>query len=200
MRRRTIVVAAVGVALALLVYAGLMVRRGFSARDTPSQLETVIASLMRALAMPASAKSQPNPFQPTAEVLADARAHFADHCALCHANNGSGETTMGQRLYPKAPDMRLPATQNRSDGELHDIIQNGIRLSGMPAWGEKDEGDDSWKLAIFIHHLLKFTPEELREMKRLNPKSAAELEQEKAEEEFLRGGPAPDLRPSPPRH
>lgn len=150
---------------------------------------------MRSLAIPAGAKSLPNPFKPEADVLAEARAHFADHCALCHANNGSGNTPMGRHLYPRAPDMRLAATQNRTDGEIFYIIHNGIRLTGMPAWDDDHEDDDSWKLALFIHHMPQLTSQELREMERFNPKSTAELEEEKAEDEFLQGG-----APSPPAH
>lgn len=51
-----------------------------------------------------------NPIPLTPEVLDRARAHFADHCALCHGNDGRGMTTMGQSLYPKASDMWLPDT------------------------------------------------------------------------------------------
>jgi hypothetical protein len=39
---------------------------------------------------------------------------------------------MGRGLYPRAPDMRLPATQRLSDEALFYIIENGIRLTGMP--------------------------------------------------------------------
>ncbi len=42
---------------------------------------------------------------------------------------------MGRNMYPPAPDMRLAETQQMTDGELFYIIQNGVRLTGMPAWG-----------------------------------------------------------------
>ena len=90
--------------------------------------------------------------------LARARAHFADHCAICHANNGSGNTDIGRNLYPKAPDMRLPQTQNLTDGELYYTIHNGIRLTGMPAWGSAEKDEDSWELVLFIHNLPQLTP------------------------------------------
>ena len=67
----------------------------------------------------------------------------ADHCATCQANGGSGQTEIGQNLYPKAPDMRLPRTQNLRDGEIYYIINNGVRLTGMPAWGESHQAEDS---------------------------------------------------------
>ena len=171
----------------------LMVRRGFSARDEPSWVEKVMARRVRALAVPARLRNAKNPVSPTPEVLSDAREHFADHCAVCHANDGSGGTAIGQNLYPRAPDMRQQDTQRLTDGELYSIIQNGIRLTGMPAWGkEGDENDeDSWKLVQFIRHLNELTPAQLKEMQKLNPKTPDEIEEERQDEEFLRGGAAP---------
>jgi mono/diheme cytochrome c family protein len=183
------------VVLLLLLGAGIAVvrvtRRGFSARERPSALEAFIARRVRRMATPASAREAKNPFSATPEMLEQARGHFADHCAGCHGNDGSGQTTMGQNLYPKPPDMRLPATQNLSDGEIYSIIHNGIRLTGMPAWGDPGKDDDTWKLVLFIRHLPTMTSEEMNEMGRLNPKSDAEREEEKQEEEFLRGGKPP---------
>jgi mono/diheme cytochrome c family protein len=188
-----LVAVVLGVAIAaafLLVF--LMVRRGFSARDEPSWAEKFVAGRVRSLAVPARARNAGNPLPPTPEVLADARGHFADHCAVCHANDGGGRTTIGQNLYPKAPDMRQDDTQRLTDGELYYIIQNGIRLTGMPAWGDQgdDKDEDGWKLVHFIRHLSELTPAQLKEMEKLNPKTAAELEEERQDEEFLRGGGA----------
>src|SRR5690348_5973866 len=91
---------------------GLLLLHGISARDQPTALEAVVARQLRHLAVPHSARQAQNPIAATPEVLADARAHFADHCALCHANDGSGQTEIGRRLYPKAPDMRQATTQS----------------------------------------------------------------------------------------
>jgi mono/diheme cytochrome c family protein len=161
----------------------------FSARTQPSALETLAARQARAMAMPANARERANPIADSAEVMADVRAHWADHCAACHANNGSGDTEMGKHMYPPAPDMREPDTQTLSDGELFYIIQNGIRLTGMPAWGSGSEHDnqDSWSLVRFIRHLPKLTAEEEAEMKEMNPKSPDELKEEQEERDFLNG-------------
>lgn len=189
-----------------VVVAFNILRRGFSARDQPSTVEALAARTMRRLAVPRQARSLANPVYPTEEVFAEARAHFADHCAVCHANDGSGNTTIGRNLYPKAPDMRLDATQSLTDGELYAIIQDGIRLTGMPAWGkEGDENDeDSWKLVHLIRHFKDLTPEHLKEMQRLNPKGPDEYEEERQEQEFLNGTDAPieEAKPQPmsPRH
>ena len=177
-------------ASAVLVVAGAVVavRRGFSARDEPSGLEKYVARTARRLAVPASAKNEKNPFMPSPELLVEARAHFADHCAICHANNGSGNTEIGQNLYPKAPDMRLAQTQNLTDGELYYTIHNGIRLTGMPAWGVAVKDDDSWKLVLFIRHLPRLTSAEEGDMQKLNPNGPGEKQEEQEEEQFLNEG------------
>ena len=177
--------------VASAIVAGLLklLRHGFSARDNPSWLETIAARTARGAAVPANARWMKNPIPNTPDNLAKARAHWADHCATCHANNGSGDTEIGRNLYPKAPDMRQPATQNLTDGEIYYTINNGVRLTGMPAWGQAGENDeDSWRLVHFIRHLPRLTPEEEQEMKKLNPKSPEEFKEEQEEEQFLNEG------------
>ena len=209
MRLKTVLVLFGVALLAGVVVVVVTVRtlnRGFSARERPSAVEAAAARMMRRLAVPRRSKSLANPVYPSDEVLADARAHFADHCSTCHANDGSGNTTIGRNLYPKAPDLRLDATQSLTDGELYAIIQDGIRLTGMPAWGkEGDENDeDSWKLVHLIRHFKDLTPEHLKEMQRMNPKSPDELEEERQEQEFLDGKDTPqdEAKPNalPPHH
>ena len=182
-------------ALALVIAAGLggliflkMASNGFSARAEPSFLEQLAAKQARSMAMPSSAKERKNPIANSPEVLKEAMAHWADHCATCHGNDGSGNVDMGRQMYPHAPDMRKQPTQNLSDGELFYIIENGIRLSGMPAWGGSEAGEkDSWKLVHFIRHLPSISPSEMTEMENMNPKSPEDLEQERQEQQFLNG-------------
>lgn len=191
-----IVIAIVG---AGAVYATVLVRRGFSARDNPSWIEAFAAGIAKRLAVPASYRLK-NPYPPTAENVREGEEHFADHCATCHGNDGSGDTLFGRGLYPKPPDMRSADTQNKSDGEVYYTIVNGVRLSGMPAFGSgsgsasggEGTGDpENWKLVLFIRHLPQITSEELEEMKKLNPKTEADRAEEQQEEEFLNGGEAP---------
>ncbi len=186
MRKRTLLLSIIAAGAAGAAAFGLVtIRRGFSARDNPSALEAFLAKTARNLSIPASERDAKNPFAPTAEVLGEARAHFADHCATCHGNDGSGKTEIGQNLYPKAPDLRQSETQNLTDGQIYYIIHNGIRLTGMPAWGGPGKDDDSWQLVLFIRHLPQMTPQEMKEMEPFNPKSAAERSEEEDEQRFL---------------
>jgi mono/diheme cytochrome c family protein len=165
---------------------------GFSAKTEPHALEVFMARQIRHLAIPIEKRNAPNPVPLSPAVLKESLAHFADHCATCHANDGSGQTPIGKNVYPRAPDLRLADTQSMSDGELFWIIHHGIRFTAMPAWGEGEpEKDlDSWKLVHFIRHLPRLTPDELEEMKALNPKTKHELEEAAAFDKFLEGDDA----------
>ncbi len=191
--------------VAVLLVAGVMLvlqGRGVSARQQPSWIEVRAAVFMRSWMTPSLYKGMQNPVATTDENFLAAREHYADHCASCHANDGSGNTEIGRNLYPKAPDMRLPRTQGLSDGELFYIIENGVMLTGMPGWstGTPEGEKASWQLVHFIRRLPSLTPADLQEMERLNPRSRAEIEEELEIEEFLEGGtPTPqNVSPADP--
>jgi mono/diheme cytochrome c family protein len=195
-----LVVGAVAVPLGWLGYQSF--RTGFSAKAQPSALEIAMARQLRRLAIPGAQRDATNPVPASPAELARARAHFADHCATCHDNDGSGRTPIGRNVYPKAPDLREAATQSLSDGELFFIIHNGIRFTAMPAWGKgkPEEDRDSWGLVHFIRHLPKLTPDELAEMKSLNPTTPTQRTQEQEFERFLLGEEPKESSKSEPHH
>ena len=176
---------------------------GISAKPEPSALEAAVATRLRSLAIPTAAKGRQNPVPGGPEAIEQGMSHWADHCAVCHGNSGDGQTEMGRGLYPRAPDMRLPATQNLGDGTLFYIIEEGVKLTGMPAWGTgTPEGEEaSWKLVHFIRHLPKLTPEEIEKMEAMNPRSPEAADEEEAIRRFLAGeGPAPKAGAKPMKH
>ena len=200
--RRVIEIGVIVVVLAVVGGVGTflyLLTTGLTAKPRPGAIETFVAQRLRNTVIGLRSRNLTNPIPRTAEAIAAGRDHFADHCASCHANDGSGETEMGRGLYPKAPDMRLPQTQDLSDGQLFYIIENGIRLTGMPAWGTgtKVSEDESWRLVHFIRHLPQITPDEIEGMKALNPRSPEEIRQELEAERFLQGD---DAKPSEPAH
>ena len=194
MRRRTKVVLAIVVLGVAAGAVGLVrtLRYGFSSRDKPTRLEAFMAETMRHYSVPEDLRDTKNPLPSSQEVIAAGRAHFADHCAYCHGNDGKGQTSIGPAFYPKVPDMTRAETQSQADGELFATIENGIRLTGMPAWGNgtADSAAGTWALVHFIRHLPQITPEELEEMKALNPKTREEMAAEDEERKFLEGDEA----------
>ncbi len=160
----------IGIIVILLLIAGavslfLYVRNhGFSAREKPSRLEEIMARNARRIATPAGAKELKTPHPQTEASMAEAREHFLAHCSICHGIDGRGATTIGRNLYPKVPDMTDQQTQDLTDGELFYIITNGVRFTGMPAWGGADSPESIWALVAFIRRLPQLTPEELKRM------------------------------------
>ena len=179
-----------GVAVAM---AASVLHDGVSARAKPTRLETFVARNARHLAIPRNARLSQNPVLDSPEIQHEARLHFADHCAICHGNDGNSDTPIGNGLYPKPPDLRKRETQDLSDGELFWIIENGVRFTGMPAFssngdhmaGNHGSAQDSWKLVHFIRHLPHLTAVERLEMERYNPKGLEDRAEEQEEDEFL---------------
>ena len=130
----------------------------FTAKATPPEWEIKIARFIRHMATPSHFLKMSNPIGFSPEILAEARHHFADHCATCHANDGSGKTNMGPNFYPPVPDLRDPVIQSMQDGELFYVIHSGIRFTGMPAWGKgpPEEDQESWKLVHFYSPFARY--------------------------------------------
>jgi hypothetical protein len=81
---------------------------GFSARAQPGGFERWLAGLARGAALPAEARVRRNPVALTPEVLNQARAHWADHCAVCHSNDGSGMRSWAVTCIPRLPICASP--------------------------------------------------------------------------------------------
>ena len=161
--------------LVVLAVAGVLYARstGLNSRAVPGPLETRAARMVRSLAVPAGAKALANPVKPTGLALDAGLQHFARYCALCHGNDGSGEKIPLGKLFPRPPDLRAQPTQDLTDGELFYIIENGVRFTGMPAFGSdtpNPAGEElAWQLVLFIRRLPKISNDEIGQMQGLNP-------------------------------
>jgi mono/diheme cytochrome c family protein len=157
-----------------VIYVALYIRNhGFSARDEPTWYEKWLARHARRIATPSGAKELKNPNPITDASMVEAREHFVEHCSACHGLDGRGNTAFGRNMYPKVPDMTDAETQQLTDGELFYIINNGVRFTGMPAFGGEDSPESIWDLVAFIRHLPQLSPEELKELQKLAGQDAA---------------------------
>jgi mono/diheme cytochrome c family protein len=186
---RAVIVAVVVVVGLVAIVAAYAALTGLSARARPSRVEAALAGAVRSWAIPSEYRNRTNPLPRTEAAIRAGLDHFADHCALCHANDGSGNTSMGRNLFPPAPDMRAAGTQELTDGELFYVIEHGVRFTGMPAWGTgaAEEEELTWQLVHFIRRLPHLTVDEIQRMEERNPRSPAEIRQQIEEERFLQG-------------
>jgi mono/diheme cytochrome c family protein len=126
---------------------------GCTAHVQPSKVETTLANMAKDVVIPIQATDKQNPVSDNNEVLNQGRQVFLQFCAVCHGADGRGETYIGRNMYPPAMDMTSPHVQHWSDAEMFWIIQNGVRLTGMPSWESSISEADTWKLVRFIHSL-----------------------------------------------
>lgn len=148
----------------LAIVFAVMWSRGLGARAHPSELESNVAMSVWESSIPSRYSKMKSPL--TQVELTDAAGHYEEHCAVCHGDDGAGHTKFEGTMDPPPPDLRSGETQEMSDGELYWVIKNGVRWSGMPAFGAPGDNDaHAWKIVAFLRHLPKLTPQELNEMK-----------------------------------
>ena len=127
--------------------------QGCTADKQPSQGETSLANAAKDVTIPLEAGRMKNPLPETDEVVSQGQEVFLGSCAQCHGPEGRGDTNIGRNMNPPAMDLSSAHVQHWSDAELFWIIQNGVRLTGMPSWKSSISENDTWKLARFIHKL-----------------------------------------------
>jgi predicted CXXCH cytochrome family protein len=165
-RRNTVLLVLLTIAIVAVIYAAAWMRRGFSAADQPSAVQSAVARRVRNLGIPRTARNAKNPWTATPALLQEAQENFTNRCAGCHGKDGDGRSGVGQNLYPRASDLRAAPTQNLTDGEIQHIIQNGVPFTGMPALGNPRGGQDdniAWKLVLYVRSIGLTTPPEKAE-------------------------------------
>ena len=175
------------VAIGAVAYVRLT---GLDATVAPGTVEAVVMGRLRQWAVPPDVLALVNPVAETPDTLRDATVHYADHCAQCHGADGGGETAMGRGLSPRPPDLRKPATQDQADGALFQVIEKGIRFTGMPAFttGTAEGQWASWALVRVIRRMPQWTAADVDAVRAMEPRPPAEVRRELDEERFLAGG------------
>ncbi|MGE5412753.1 MAG: c-type cytochrome [Syntrophomonadaceae bacterium] len=147
----------VGAAAAAFVFSGAF---DVAASVPPGALEKRLAGFARDRSVAHRASSTPNPLGKDPAALRDGGEHYKEMCVTCHGAPGVDSSEIGEGLNPPAPDLTLARIQARSDGELFWIVQNGIRMSGMPAFGPTHKDREIWAIVAFLRHLPSLSPEE----------------------------------------
>ena len=153
MRSRTVwTLACLAVVAALSVTA--LMRFNLTALEAPGRLETVVSDhARRFLVQRASRNGVPSPPADMKARVRDGEVLYGLDCGMCHGSDGRGQTAMGRWMYPRAADLTREETQSYSDPELFWIIQNGIRLTGMPAFGKVESDERIWSLVSYLRTL-----------------------------------------------
>ena len=87
--------------------------------------------------------------------------NFQEMCVVCHGAPGAPGSQINQGLYPKAPNL-AEAAKDWTPAELYVITKNGIKMSGMPAWGPTHSDEELWSLVAFLKLFPTMPPAEYR--------------------------------------
>ena len=145
----------VGVFAVLAVMATVVTLNfNLSALPEPGPMETAMASrAKRLLIARASRDGVPTAPADSAESASEGQKRFGTECGMCHGLYGRTPTDNGRWMYPRAADLGSGPVQQYSDRELFWIIKNGIRLSGMPAFGRVETDQHIWDLVHYARTL-----------------------------------------------
>ena len=134
--------AVIAVAAALASLYAIVVPGLSRARSEPPAMEVAIATWLLHQSVPGAAKVAANPSGADPADVSAGRDLYRQKCEVCHAYDGSGQTALAPRQYPRPPALRSAALAEKSDGEIFYHIRNGIRNAGMPAWNLPDR--ETW--------------------------------------------------------
>ena len=140
--------------LAVVLIAIALMRFNVTALREPGRVETAVANWnLRFLVRRASRQGIPQRPTDTKASVASGSTLYSSECSLCHGSDGRTPTPTGRWMYPRAADLTSEQVQSYSDQELFWIIQNGIRFTGMPAFGKVETGDNIWNLVNYVRTL-----------------------------------------------
>ena len=140
--------------LAVLLLVIALGRFNLTALHEPGPAEARLAnSSKRYLIYRSSRHGIPPRPQDTKASIERGGSHYGLDCSVCHADDGRSQRMPGQWMYPPASDLTSKQVQSYSDEELFWIIQNGIRFTGMPAFGEVESPDHVWDLVNYMRTL-----------------------------------------------
>jgi mono/diheme cytochrome c family protein len=142
------------VALAGLLIVLSLTRFNLTALPEPGHVETRVANLAtRVLIHRASRQAIPPRPLDTKASVDNGSTHYGLECSICHGTDGHTQAPLGRWMYPRPADLTGSQVQGYSDQELFWIIQNGIRFTGMPAFGKVESPDHIWDLVNYVRTL-----------------------------------------------
>lgn len=152
--KRWVLVVLIAIALAAVVIIVGLTQIRLDALQKPSHVETFVATLVKHLLISRSSREGMPP-APTnlQESIKEGDKLYATDCSMCHGSDGHTPTDAGRWMYPRAADLTSSAVQQYSDQELFWIVKNGIRLSGMPAFGPVESDEHIWNLVNYVRAL-----------------------------------------------
>ena len=100
------------------------------------------------------------------QVVMDGFRHYREMCVGCHLAPGINSTEIRKGLLPEPPKLQ-EAVEEWKPNELFWVIKNGVKMTGMPAWGPTHSDAKIWAMVAFLEKLPHMTAEQYQEMDKM---------------------------------
>lgn len=157
-----VIIAASVIAALVVIYSGMYSVAADQShwRATRWLLETTRTQSIKArlddVVIPADLESQ--------ERVRRGAVGYVEMCQSCHLAPGVAPTPLHQGLSPEPPVLAEAHSHNHGPEYLFWIIKHGIKMTGMPAWGETHGEDELWDLVAFVQKLPALKQDEYRSL------------------------------------
>ena len=118
----------------------------------PPTMEAYIARRVLNASVSHAASRLINPLSPTSETLRAGMKLFRENCVGCHGEPGKPSRWGTTSFYPRVPQFANEPS-NRPDWQVFWIVKNGVRYSGMGAWGSLVSDEKIWQVATFLNQI-----------------------------------------------
>lgn len=112
--------------------------------------------------------SAPDHFTP--EQVQEGFSQFNAMCVTCHGAPGKERDEIGKGLNPRGPDL-ADSARHWDAAHLFWIVKNGIRMTGMPAFGPTHSDEDIWSIVAFVEQLPNMTAQQYANLEKSARKS-----------------------------
>ena len=137
---------------AIFTFVALIATLAGCKATPPGPVESKVAQETKELVI--GGKDWQNPVTDDEAARKSGQEHFQHHCQICHGLDGQNTgVPFADKMSPPVANLAMQDIQKYTDGQLKWIIENGIRMSGMPAWKGIPDDDEMWKMVLFIRHL-----------------------------------------------
>lgn len=133
----------------IIIYSGLY---NVSAADKPSGFEKWVLGTTMDNSVEKNSENISAPDLKAPEKITEGFAHYDEMCMICHGAPGKLESELARGLNPPAPDLS-ESVLDMSPEEIFWVTKNGIKMTGMPAWGKTHSDDKIWAIVAFIEKL-----------------------------------------------
>lgn len=106
---------------------------------------------------------KPPPNLADSATVSKGRYRYDELCVVCHGAPGISNGKIGRGLSPRPPSLMV-SLDDFTPGEIFWVVKNGIKMTGMPAFGPTQSDEEIWEMVSFAQALADMTPETYKEM------------------------------------